>query len=104
MPGPIFTPGRSPLGSPEFSVPQPSCGPRYGISGVTRDSAAAPLGGCTVKLFRTRTDVEVDEVISDGSGNYSFPNVTAQDDYYVVAYLPGAPDRAGTTLNTLIGS
>lgn len=105
MPAPrLFTPGDHALGTPEFRLKQPSRGPLFGIAGVTRDSTGAALAGCTVHLFRTATDCEVDEIVSDGSGNYSFPNVTAAEGYYVVAYLPGSPDVAGTTVNTLLGA
>lgn len=105
MPAPrIFTPGDHALGTPEFRVPQPQRGPLYAISGVTRDSTGSALGSCTVKLYRTATDVLVDTTTSDVSGNYSFPNVTSQDAYYLVAYLDGSPDVEGTTDNTLVGA
>lgn len=73
------------------------------ISGVTKDSTGATLGGCTVKLFRTDNDTLYAQMISDASGNYSFsvPNDTT---YYVVSYKAGAPDVAGTTVNTLTGT
>jgi hypothetical protein len=104
MPAPLlFTPGNNALAIPEFRPRQPRRGPLFGISGVTRDASGNALAGCSVKLYRTATDVEVDVTTSDGSGAYSFPNVTAQDGYYVVAYLPGSPDVAGTTVNTLLG-
>lgn len=73
------------------------------ITGVTRDSAGAALGGCTVQLFRTIDDAFRSEVVSDGSGNYVlYPDVTGP--FYVVAYKAGAPDVAGTTVNTLVGT
>jgi hypothetical protein len=56
-----------------------------------------------VHLHRTLDDVKVDQVTSDGSGNFSF-NVGLGEQYYVVAYLPGSPDRAGVTVNTLVGA
>jgi hypothetical protein len=74
------------------------------ITGITKDSAGAVLGGCTVRLFRTADDVEVDQAVSDaGDGTYSV-GVPTDDTYYCVAYLPGSPDVAGTTVNTLTGS
>lgn len=72
------------------------------ISGVTKDSGGAALGGCTVKLFNRATDTKEQETVSDGSGNYAF-TVDRTQTYYVVAYLPGSPDVAGTTVNTLAG-
>jgi hypothetical protein len=72
------------------------------LSGVTRDSTGAALGSCTVHLFLTQGDIETNETISDTSGNFSFNVGTGTGTkYYIVAYLPGAPDRAGTSLNTL---
>jgi hypothetical protein len=74
------------------------------ISGITKNAAGAVLGGCAVHLLRTADDVEVDQVVSDaGDGTYSVGAPT-DDTYYAVAYLPGSPDVAGTTVNTLTGS
>ena len=98
----------------------------YTISGRTLDGAGAPLAGCAVHLFYTDitgnnsfarsggvvpdvsepSDIEVAEMISDAGGNYSFyvdAPTAAPSTYYIVAYLPGSPDRAGTTVNTLVG-
>lgn len=75
----------------------------YVISGVTKDSTGAPLGGCVVKLFNRATDVKEQETTSDASGNYSF-SVDKTQTWYEVSYKPGAPDVAGTTLNTLAGA
>ena len=77
--------------------------PRIIITGITKDSGGAPIGGCTVKLYRTSDDVMVLSTISDGSGNYTFAPVNRGVQYYVVAYKAGAPDVSGTTLNTLEG-
>ncbi len=75
----------------------------YTISGVTKDSTGAALGTCIVKLFFTVSDVFSQQTTSDASGNYSFAvNKTAT--YYVVSYKAGAPDVAGTTVNTLAGA
>lgn len=78
---------------------------RWGrITGITKDSAGVALGGCTVHAYRTSTDVEVDQVVSDaGDGTYSV-GVPTDDTYYCVAYLDGSPDVAGTTVNTLTGT
>jgi hypothetical protein len=74
------------------------------ITGITKDGAGAALGGCTVHLLRTADDVEVDQVVSDaGDGTYSVGAPT-DGTHYAVAYLPGSPDVAGTTVNTLTGS
>jgi hypothetical protein len=73
------------------------------VRGITKDSTGTPLGACPVHLFRTSDDVEVDQSVSDGSGNYSLV-CAGSGTFYVVAYKPGAPDVAGTTVNTLIGA
>ena len=77
----------------------------YHISGMTLDASSNPLANCVVKLYTTQGDVEGPTTTSDGGGNYSFI-VTAPvgTTFYVVAYLAGSPDVAGTTINTLVGS
>ena len=69
------------------------------ISGVTRDGSGTALGGCTVRLFGP-DDVLIAIVVSDGSGAFAF-YPSRSGPYYLVAYRAGAPDVAGTTLNTL---
>lgn len=70
------------------------------ITGITKNSTGAALGGCTVDLFRTLDDLFLGTTTSDGSGNYSLV-APIGGPFYVVAYLAGAPDVAGTTVNTL---
>lgn len=70
------------------------------ITGVTKNSAGTALGNCVVQLFRTKDDAILFETTSDGSGNYRF-TIGEAGPFYVVAYLAGAPDVAGTTVNTL---
>lgn len=73
------------------------------ISGITKNAYGTPLGSCVVKLYRTNDDVEVQSQISDPStGAYAF-YMAGGGTYYVVAYLAGSPDVAGTTVNTLVG-
>lgn len=83
----------------------------YLITGQTLDASGNPLGGCAVNVFQTiaATATEsqpqgrlVGSTVSDANGNYSVevqadPNMTFQ----AVAYLPGSPDVAGITVNTL---
>ena len=69
------------------------------IIGVSRDSAGAALGNCTVKVFRTSDDVLVASTTSDGSGNWTaYPNQTGP--YYFVEYKAGGTDVFGTSPNT----
>ena len=72
------------------------------ITGTTRDSAGAALGGVTVQLFNTSTGLLVQTVVSDAGGWFSIgdPNAVA---CFMDGYLAGAPDRSGTTLNTITG-
>lgn len=75
---------------------------RFRITGTTRDGAGAPLGNCDVRLFRTNEDVLVAEGVSDGAGAFTlFVDTGNSGHFYLVAYLAGSPDRAGTSLNTL---
>jgi hypothetical protein len=70
------------------------------LTGVTRDSTGAVLGTCEVVLYST-IDVVIGSQFSDASGNFSFLN-PGTGPFYIVAYKPGAPDVAGTTVNTLL--
>lgn len=87
--------GVGPFRSPSFNATNAT------ITGVTRDSAGAALGGVTVQLFRTVDDVYIGETVSDGAGAYSIVSVVSGP-FYIVAYQAGAPDVAGTTVNTLV--
>lgn len=71
------------------------------ITGVTRDGTGTPLGSCVVQLFRAWDDVFIEETVSDGSGNFSV-RASGSGTFYIVAYKAGAPDLAGTTVNTLV--
>lgn len=73
----------------------------FSLSGITRDSTGAVLGGCDVHLFQTGTDIEVGQTTSDGSGNFSFSLGNNAGYFYLVAYKTGSPDVAGTSINTL---
>jgi hypothetical protein len=78
---------------------------RWFLTGVTRDSAGSALGNCRVVALETGRLAKdgapiVGETISDGSGNYSI-EVATNVAHQVIAYLPGAPDVAGISLNTL---
>lgn len=73
------------------------------IPGITRDAAGAPLGGCTVDLFRTLDDTWVGRTVSGPDGWWAIGGISDPNagPYYAVAYLPGTPDVAGTTVATL---
>jgi len=73
----------------------------FQFTGVTRDSNGTALGNCDVHLFQTGTDIEIAQTVSDGSGNFTFSIGNNAGFFYIVAYKPGSPDLAGTTVNTL---
>ncbi len=73
------------------------------IKGLCVDASDTPLSGVVLQSFRTSDDTFAGyEVQSRTDGSYdlatNFPGVG----HYVVAYLSGSPDRAGTTVNTLV--
>ncbi len=73
------------------------------IKGMAVDTSDAGLSGVTLHAFRTSDDAFAGyEVESRTDGSYdlatNFPGVA----HYVVAYLPGSPDRTGATVNTLV--
>jgi hypothetical protein len=72
------------------------------IEGRTLNSSGSPIGGCVVQLFNTASGEMVDSGTSDSAGNYSLGDPNAVD-CFVVAYLDGSPDTAGTTVNNLTG-
>jgi len=73
------------------------------LTGITKDSTGAVLGSCVVHLFYTDTDILVNEVTSDPTtGAFSFLIGPNAGKFYLVAYKPGSPDVAGTSINTLM--
>lgn len=70
------------------------------LSGVTRDSAGAVLDSCLVDLFQTGGDIITQQTVSAADGVFTFSN-PGSGPFYLVAYKPGSPDVAGTTVNTL---
>jgi hypothetical protein len=73
------------------------------IIGVTRDSAGTAIGNCDLDLYMTHADTLAQQRTSDASGNFQFYN-PGSGPYYIVAYKTGAPDLAGTTVNTLVAT
>lgn len=77
----------------------------FKITGTTKDSSGVALGNCTVHLFDSVTDVLIERKSSDTNGYFEFWEAGQPPHaYYVVAYKPGSPDVAGTTVNTLSGA
>lgn len=99
--------------TPRFLIPTAWTGHRspLRLTGVCKDASGAPLAGVTCVAFRSTDNVansvykyqqEGSIGISDAGGNYEIMVPTA-DTYFVVSYKAGAPDVAGTTVNTLVG-
>lgn len=84
-------------------VPAPA--QKYSIAGITKDVNSAALPGCVVHLFQTANDIIQDATTSGADGSYAFTGAAVSPalDQYAVAYKPGSPDVAGTTVNTLRG-
>lgn len=73
------------------------------LKGVAVDASDAPLQGVNLQAFRTSDDAFAGyEVQSRSDGSYDLPTNFPGVNHYIVAYLSGSPDRAGTTVNTLV--
>jgi hypothetical protein len=75
----------------------------FRISGFTKDSTGTILAGCTVHMLKTVNDQLQEVVVSGPDGYFQFKYAGQSSSYYLVAYKPGSPDVAGTTINTLTG-
>jgi hypothetical protein len=71
------------------------------LSGVSKDSTGAVLGLCQVLIFRTEDKSLVAETVSDANGVWSV-SMMKGGPFFLVEYLAGSPDRAGTSVNTLV--
>lgn len=72
------------------------------IKGTTVDESDVAVAGAIVQAFVTSDDRYVGEVSSRLDGSYDLGVETvAGVQHYLVAYKPGSPDTAGTTVNTL---
>lgn len=78
--------------------------PPIRLSGVTRNSSGAALGNVSLNVFRSDTEQLVQQLTSDGSGNFTTNPVGLGIKYQIDAYLTGSPDVAGTTKNDLQGA
>lgn len=88
--------------TPAYTFTPTKIVPHY-ITGVTKDSAGAVLGSCTVRLFRTSDDALIATTTSDAStGAYSFTVGDTLTQYWIEAYKSGSPDVAGTTVRTVV--
>lgn len=91
------------LGFEPFSCDGPGTQSLKFLKGVCRDVSSNPLSGVVVQAFRTSDDAFAGyEVQTREDGSYDLPTKFPGVAHYAVAYLAGSPDRAGTTVNTLI--
>lgn len=74
------------------------------IMGTCYDQASSPISGAIVQGFLTSTDFYVGATTADSNGRYEFGTPYALSNHYLVAYRAGAPDIAGTTVDTLQGT
>lgn len=71
------------------------------IMGRCKDSDGNGVSGATVQGFVTATDTFERETTANSNGDYELGTQWAGVQHYLVAYRAGAPDIAGTTVNTL---
>jgi hypothetical protein len=74
------------------------------IAGQCLNSVGAILAGATVLGFRQSDKRFVGQTTSDANGNYSIGSPYPSVNHFIVAYLAGSPDVAGTTVNNLVPS
>lgn len=75
------------------------------IRGVCKDSVGTPVANAIVQGFVTATDAFVGEVTANTDGTYLLGTEQLKTTpHYLVAYKAGAPDTAGTTVNTLLAT
>lgn len=79
----------------------PAAGVYRSITGVTRDRAGAPLGNCSVLVFRVSDNVCERTITSAANGSF-VASVDTGGFYYLVAFDAGT--LAGATDNNLTGS
>lgn len=86
-----------------FSCDGPGCQFKNRIAGTCLDASEVAVAGAIVQGFVTATDAYVGEVQSANDGTYQLmTEQLTSTAHYLVAYKAGAPDTAGTTVNTLL--
>ena len=72
-----------------------------GFSGITRDGNNTPVGGMTVRLFRTSDSTLVATAVSRYDGSYNVSTPYAGQDHFIVCHKAGSPEIAGASQSTL---
>lgn len=86
-----------------FSCDGPGCQFKNRIKGSCVDNSDVAVANATVQAFVTATDAYAGEGISRLDGTYEvLVEQQTSTAHYLVAYKVGAPDIAGTTVNTLL--
>jgi hypothetical protein len=70
---------------------------RRSLNGITTDAINAPLGGVSLHVFSTGTDLEVADIVSDASGVWDVAIYTEGATYYVWAWKAGTPNVFGAS-------
>ena len=76
---------------------------RLAFIGVTRDALGAPLGGVTVRCFRTASGELVDAATSDANGNYRCTSPYF-DSHFLTGHKATSPAVASATVDTITPS
>jgi hypothetical protein len=77
---------------------------RLGLTGTTRDVYGSPLGGVTIKVFRTADDTLQGSTVSDVNDGTYLVTTPFSDGHYIVARKSGSPDVFGATDDDLLGA
>lgn len=72
-----------------------------GFNGVTRDVNNTPVGGATVRLFRSLDGSLIHQVTSKADGAYDVSTPYAGEGHFLVCHKTGPPDIAGASVATL---
>lgn len=85
-----------------YSCDGEGCSVNKFIRGTVVDSSDVAVANAIVQGFRTSDDAYVGQDVSRDDGTYVLATDNAGSvQHYLVAYKPGSPDTAGTTVNTL---
>lgn len=74
---------------------------RFAWVGITRDQYGSPLGGCTVRMYRTSTEEQVCKVTSDPNTGLYYATSPYNDAHFIVVHNP-AGTLGGATSTTLL--
>lgn len=76
------------------------CNGRLAFVGITRTASGVPVGGMTVRCFRTSSVELVSTVLSDANGYYVATTPYA-DGHFLTTHKATSPPIAGATIDTL---